>query len=311
MAYPASLDELTDGVPADGSAATTALGDATYQHDDHHRDLATAVEAIEAELGIDPAGASATVVARLDAADTTAAAKVAKSTLTAKGSLISASAASTPVEVPVGADGYVPVADSSQAVGWKWAAASSIADMGSLGNATRYGNPGFVTGNGNTDVVYAANRVYYFPAFLLSSQTVDAFTFYCTSSPGGTVLARVGFVGADTNWQPSGSVTDCGTVSVSASGNKIGTFTEAVMPAGRVLCILETDATGCTIREWPGNPACGSLQGGLGAGGPYGNVYATGIASGAPALAGTAWTALTVVSGARPFFDMPMQWRLT
>lgn len=126
MAYPASLDELTDGVPADGSAATTALGDATYQHDDHHRDLATAVEAIEAELGLDPAGASATVVARLDAADTTAAAKVAKSTLGAKGSLVSASAASTPAEVAVGTDGYVLTADSAQSAGVKWKAQSGL-----------------------------------------------------------------------------------------------------------------------------------------------------------------------------------------
>lgn len=189
-------------------------------------------------------------------------------------------------------------------------AVSSAAPMGRLGDGTRYGNPGFVTCLGNTDVAYAANRVYYFPAYLLSAASVDAFTFYCTSAPGGTVLARVGFVAADTDWQPTGTVTDCGTVSVSAFGNKIGTFSAATMPAGRVLCILETDATGCTVRQWPGNPACGSLQGDLGAAGPYGNVYATGIANNAPALTGTHWTAITGVSGGRPFLDMPMQWRL-
>ncbi len=74
MAYPSSLDELTDGVPSDGAAPTTDLGDATYPHDDHHRALATAVEAVEAELGLAPSGASATVVARLDALDATVAA---------------------------------------------------------------------------------------------------------------------------------------------------------------------------------------------------------------------------------------------
>ena len=52
MAYPSSLDELTDGVPSDGAAPTTALDNATYPHDDHHRALATAVE-VDAEL--DPA----------------------------------------------------------------------------------------------------------------------------------------------------------------------------------------------------------------------------------------------------------------
>ncbi len=87
MAYPASLDELTDGVPSDGAAPTTALDNATYPHDDHHRALAVAVEAVETELGLDPAGASATVVARLDALDTTVAGKVgqALSTVAAAG----------------------------------------------------------------------------------------------------------------------------------------------------------------------------------------------------------------------------------
>ena len=78
MAYPSSLDELTDGVPSDGAAPTTALGDVTFPHDDHHRALAVAVEAVEAELGTDPSGASASVKARLDALDTTVAAKAAK-----------------------------------------------------------------------------------------------------------------------------------------------------------------------------------------------------------------------------------------
>lgn len=72
MAYPASLDELTDGVPSDGAAPTTALDNATYPHDDHHRALATAVEAVEAELGTDPSGASATVAARITATETVA-----------------------------------------------------------------------------------------------------------------------------------------------------------------------------------------------------------------------------------------------
>lgn len=78
MAYPTSLDELTDGVPSDGAAPTTALDDATYPHDDHHRALGVAVEAIEAELGTDPSGASATVAARFTATETVANAAAAK-----------------------------------------------------------------------------------------------------------------------------------------------------------------------------------------------------------------------------------------
>ena len=50
MAYPNSVDELTNGVPADGIAASTPTGSVTYPHDDHHRALGVAVEAIETQL---------------------------------------------------------------------------------------------------------------------------------------------------------------------------------------------------------------------------------------------------------------------
>ena len=78
MTYPSSLDELTDGVPADNIAATTAMDDATYPHDDHHRALAVAVEAVELELGTDPSGSESTVKARIAATETVANAAAAK-----------------------------------------------------------------------------------------------------------------------------------------------------------------------------------------------------------------------------------------
>jgi hypothetical protein len=72
VTYPTSLDELTAGVPSDGAAPTTELDDATFPHDDHHRALGIAVEAIETELGTDPSGASVDVKTRIAAVETLA-----------------------------------------------------------------------------------------------------------------------------------------------------------------------------------------------------------------------------------------------
>lgn len=48
--YPSGLDELTNGVPSDGIAASTPTGSGTYPHDDHHRLVGEAIEAMQAEM---------------------------------------------------------------------------------------------------------------------------------------------------------------------------------------------------------------------------------------------------------------------
>ena len=60
-AYPAGLDTF------DNPTDTTQMDDAGFEHDLLHSDVNDAIEAIEAELGTDPAGASVTVKDRLDA----------------------------------------------------------------------------------------------------------------------------------------------------------------------------------------------------------------------------------------------------
>lgn len=76
-------------------------------------------------------------------------AKVAKSTMTAKGDILAASGASTPARVGVGTNGDVLTADSTQASGVKWAPAStgSATPSGPAGGVLSgtYPDPGFAS----------------------------------------------------------------------------------------------------------------------------------------------------------------------
>lgn len=64
MTYPTSMTELTDSVPSSGAAATTTLGNATYQHDTWHRSAAAEIEAISGDL-ITARGSYASMAARI------------------------------------------------------------------------------------------------------------------------------------------------------------------------------------------------------------------------------------------------------
>ncbi len=66
--YPGAIDVLTDPVSSDQL-------DAPLSHTDAHKELNDCIEKIEAALGINPQGASASVVARLVATDAAVAAK--------------------------------------------------------------------------------------------------------------------------------------------------------------------------------------------------------------------------------------------
>lgn len=64
MTYPTTMTELTDSVPSSGAAATTTLGNATYQHDTWHRSAAAEIEAISGDL-ITARGSYASMAARI------------------------------------------------------------------------------------------------------------------------------------------------------------------------------------------------------------------------------------------------------
>lgn len=94
--YPGGLDSF--GTPAPTDSQSVPVGGRT--HSQSHGDLGDAVEAIEAELGLAPSGAAATVVARLDSLDATVGGKEASGTAA---SAVSTHAALTTPHIPAGA----------------------------------------------------------------------------------------------------------------------------------------------------------------------------------------------------------------
>ena len=97
------------------------------------------------ETGIQDAAADA------DAAQATADAAIPKSTVTTKGDLLAATAASTPARLAVGSNDTVLVADSAQFTGIKWAAVPGLSAYVPLSLVTAKGDLLAATGNGVLD----------------------------------------------------------------------------------------------------------------------------------------------------------------
>lgn len=287
MAYPSSLDELTDGVPSDGAAPTTALGDVTYPHDDHHRALAVAVEAVEAELGTDPSGASATVKARLDTLDTTVAAKlVAASNLSdvasastartnlglgtaatqassafetagtailktlpdAKGDLIVATAADTPARLAVGTNGHVLTADSGEASGVKWAAAAG----GSFSTPQVWKSGWYSSLSGSIDTrTLNEDRGFWVPVVVDRSLTVDRIGLELTSTATGSPVVRLGIY-SDSSGVPGTLLLDAGTIDGTSATYQEITISQA-LTAGRWWLV-------CAQQGGTSNSACRAVR---------------------------------------------------
>ena len=150
--YPGGLDELNGGV----GGASDPLS--SPSHPAHHTALADAVEAVQAELGLDPAGAAATVKARLDALDTTVGGKIASGLVDVKGDLIVATAADTVGRVGVGANGHVLTADSAQTAGVKWAEASGSGDPTMGGDLSGTASNAQIVAGAVTDTEVAAGN---------------------------------------------------------------------------------------------------------------------------------------------------------
>ncbi len=115
--YPGSLDSF-DTIASD-KKTSDAVGGRTHRQ--MHNDLGDAIEAVQAELGTDPAGAYATVKARFEAIEGSTLPQI-----DAKGDLVVGTADNTYDNLTVGANNTVLVADSAQSKGVKWATAVGV-----------------------------------------------------------------------------------------------------------------------------------------------------------------------------------------
>jgi hypothetical protein len=132
--YPSSLDSF-DTIASDKKTSDSVGG---RTHRAMHNDLGDAIEAVQGELGTDPAGAYATVKARFEAIEGTTLPQV-----DAKGDLLVGTADNTYDNLTVGTNDTVLVADSAQTEGVKWAqiADANIASAAAISRSKISGWP--------------------------------------------------------------------------------------------------------------------------------------------------------------------------
>jgi len=138
--YPGSLDSF-DTIASDKKTSDSVGG---RTHRQMHNDLGDAIEAVQGELGTDPAGAYATVKARFEAIEGSTLPQV-----DAKGDLVVGTADNTYDNLTVGTNDTVLVADSAQDKGVKWAqiADANVASGAAIARSKISGLPTSSTDN--------------------------------------------------------------------------------------------------------------------------------------------------------------------
>ena len=151
--------------------------------------VATGVDAAKIGAGTVSNAVFGYLVGVTSAIQTQLSALLSKSLLTAKGDLISASAAATPATLTVGINGQVLTADSSQASGLRWATSATV-----LRNKANFTLSGANITAQYLDLAHTilANTLDFAVAGLIFNESVD----YTVSLAGGVGgVTRVSFIG--------------------------------------------------------------------------------------------------------------------
>ena len=227
-----------------GGAATLSVGTTagTVAAGDDSR-ITGALSSATAASTYQPLDSDLTAVAALTTPATTITGSAQKTLWTAKGTLVAASAASTPAAVAVGTNGHVLTADSTAATGVAWANIAAAPGRAKASGGTVYvGVPGGTYSGTSASVALATDTVYYSPIFVQRAITIDAVFSYCNGA-GVASAARLGIYNADTDLQPTSLVSDFGTYDLSTTGQKSITSLSVTLSPGRYLsCLLSNNA---------------------------------------------------------------------
>jgi hypothetical protein len=150
-----------------------------------------------------------------------------------KGSLITATAASTPANLDPGSNGTVLKADSTQSVGLAWVPPDYpvITPVSGQWLGSQYCYGGLAAASGP-----ALNEMVAVPILITASLTITTISVRCVTATA-TALFRLGIYNALSTFQPGTLVVDAGTISAATTGDKDIVINQALTP-GLYWCVV-------------------------------------------------------------------------
>lgn len=180
---------------------------------------------------------------------------VPKSLVDAKGDLLVATAADTVARLAVGTNDYVLTADSAEATGVKWAAASGggggiSASFGAI-MTTTYAPVIIFTGGLSTTYATVQSREQAQPVIFARSATLTGIGISCSTLAASSVV-RLG-LRADAAGLPGDLIADFGTVDTSTTGAKSITISQAVTAGTLYWVCVAAQGGAPTLSQTPSN----------------------------------------------------------